>query len=248
MRFVNDCDETAYLGLEPTASATDGLTLDFERVYAIEVGKDISIDLSPESDGIRWAAWSENFERLGRSGGVLRRPSDRRYMPPITFKRATYEDFGDGATGDKVELLNCSRLLGSYAETLRKAELAEREKDLARVAPFPSPPSTSGVLFEPKELDIYVKKANFKAFIFHGKAIDYNSILHLEYHYQDNWVIVVLKNGDRLDLGVHIQWLIRPCWRLASGVTIAQTRNGKTISSRYFPMVKTGEEPMETMR
>lgn len=73
--------------------------------------------------------------------------------------------------------------------------------------------------------------------------IDYDSISHLEYHFQDNWVAVVLKTGERLDLGVHVQWLVRPYWRLANEVHIVRTKEGNSVEGTIVALRKTGETP-----
>jgi len=128
-------------------------------------------------------------------------------------------------------------------QAFKRIEDAERAADQARKTPFPNPPNVSGVLFAPDDLDIYVNKVTGETFIFHGKVVDHAAISHLEYHYQDNWVAVVRKDGRRLNLGVHIQSLVRPYWREAKEVQMIRTHQGKSIEGRTLPLRKFGVKP-----
>ena len=93
------------------------------------------------------------------------------------------------------------------------------------------------VLFKPDELDIYCNKVTLDAYIFHGKIIDYESIDRLEYDHKAHTVDVVLKNGDRLDLGVKIQWLVRPYFSKAHDINIVRTQNGESVDGVIVPLV-----------
>ena len=93
------------------------------------------------------------------------------------------------------------------------------------------------VLFKPEEMDIYCNKVTGDYYIFHGKEIDYDLIDRLEYDHKTYTVDVILKNGGRLDLGVKIQWLVRPYFSKANEVHIAQTKDGKSINGTIVPLV-----------
>ena len=93
------------------------------------------------------------------------------------------------------------------------------------------------VLFTPEEMDIYVNKISLESYIFHGKAVDYDSLDHLEYDPKDNTVDVVRKDGTRLDLGVKIQWLVRPYFIKSKEIQIIQTKNGKTVNGVSIPLI-----------
>lgn len=93
------------------------------------------------------------------------------------------------------------------------------------------------VLFKPEELDIYCNKITGEAYIFHGKLVDYDSIDRLEYEPKTYAVDVVMKNGTRMDLGVKIQWLVRPYFSKAKEVHIVQTKDGKSINGTLVPIV-----------
>lgn len=122
------------------------------------------------------------------------------------------------------------------------AEQKEKAKDQARTSPYPPAPDTTGVLFQHDEFDIFVNKLPpVQAYVFHVKVIDHDSISHLEYHYQDNWVAVVFKTGQRLDLGAHIQWLVRPYWRLAKEIHMVRTKDGNSLEGKTVPLIKVGE-------
>lgn len=92
------------------------------------------------------------------------------------------------------------------------------------------------VLFQPAEMDIYCNKITREVFIFHGKAVDYDRIDHLEYNPADHSVDVVMKDATRLDLGVKIQWLVRPYFTKAPEIMIVQTKDGESINGTNVPL------------
>jgi hypothetical protein len=92
-------------------------------------------------------------------------------------------------------------------------------------------------LFQPKEIDLFVDKTTLEAFIFHGKQIDYDNIERLEYNPEDYTVEVIMKDGTLYDLGVKIQWLLRPYFTKAREVMIVQTKDGKSIDGRLVPFI-----------
>lgn len=92
------------------------------------------------------------------------------------------------------------------------------------------------VLFAPEEFDIFCNKVTLDTYIFHGKTIDYEPIDHLEYDHKTYGVDVVLKNGVRIDLGVKIQWLVRPYFSKAREVSIVQTKDGQSVNGIVVPL------------
>ena len=101
---------------------------------------------------------------------------------------------------------------------------------------------SSDVLFKPEELDIYVNKVTLEAYIFHGKKIEYATIDRLEYDPKEYTVDVVRKDGTRLDLGVKIQWLVRPYFSKAEEINIVQTKDGNSIDGVVVPLVHKSKE------
>ena len=97
-----------------------------------------------------------------------------------------------------------------------------------------------GNLFTPDELDIYVNKVTLEAYIFHSKLIDYDSISRLEYNPKDHSVDVVKTDGTRTDLGVRIQWLVRPYFIKAEEINIVQTKDGQSINGKVVPITHKG--------
>ncbi len=93
-----------------------------------------------------------------------------------------------------------------------------------------------GTLFTPEELDIYVNKVTLEAYIFHGKKINYEALERLEYDASNNSVDVVKKDGTRMDLGVKIQWLVRPYFTKADEVNIVQTKDGESVDGVVIPL------------
>lgn len=94
-----------------------------------------------------------------------------------------------------------------------------------------------GVLFLPEEMDIYINKVTLEAYIFHGKKIDYETLDRLEYNPKAYTVDVVKKDGTRVDLGVKIQWLVRPYFSKAHEINIVQTKEGQSIDGVVIPIV-----------
>ncbi|MCC6598394.1 MAG: hypothetical protein IT559_06360 [Alphaproteobacteria bacterium] len=91
-------------------------------------------------------------------------------------------------------------------------------------------------LFLPDEMDIYCNKVTRETFIFHSKKIDYESLARLEYDPDDYSVEVFKKDGTSLDLGVKIQWLIRPYFSKAEEVQIVQTKDGEAVDGTFLPL------------
>ena len=94
-----------------------------------------------------------------------------------------------------------------------------------------------GVLFKPDELDIYVNKVTHEAYIFHGKEVDYESLERLEYDPLDHSVDVIKKDGSAMDLGVKIQWLVRPYFTKAEQINIVRTKDGDSIDGTIIPLI-----------
>jgi hypothetical protein len=91
--------------------------------------------------------------------------------------------------------------------------------------------------FTPDELDIYCNKVTNDTYIFHGKDIDYSAIDHIEYFAKDYSVDVVMKDGRVYDLGVKIQWLVRPYFSKAHQVHIVKTVNNKSVDGTVVPLI-----------
>lgn len=119
--------------------------------------------------------------------------------------------------------------------------MTDSPPDAAEVMKSEFSSGTDGVktkaLFLPEEMDIYVNKVTLDAYIFHGKEIDYNSLERLEYDPMDYAVTVVHKDGTIQDLGVKIQWLVRPYFTKAKDINIVQTKDGETINGCVVPLV-----------
>jgi hypothetical protein len=98
------------------------------------------------------------------------------------------------------------------------------------------PAGTRPALFRPDEIDIYCNKVTVEAFIFHGKPLDYTILDHLEYDHKHHTVDVILKDKKRLDLGVKIEWVVRPYFGRAQEVNIVQTQNGQSLAGVVLPL------------
>ncbi len=106
------------------------------------------------------------------------------------------------------------------------------EKSAAKAGP---------VLFTADEMDIYCNKITKEAFIFHAKTINYDELERMEYNHKDYSVTVFKKDGTAIDLGVKIQWLIRPYFSKAVEVQIVQTKDGTAVNGTFIPLSHKGK-------
>ena len=97
-------------------------------------------------------------------------------------------------------------------------------------------------LFTAEEMDIYCNKVTLESYIFHGKDVDYDPIHYLEYDPKEKRVDVVMKDGTRMDLGVKIQWLVRPYFTKSKEVSIVQTKDREPIDGTIVPLIHKGDE------
>jgi hypothetical protein len=97
-------------------------------------------------------------------------------------------------------------------------------------------------LFTADEMDIYCNKVTLETYIFHGKEVDYEPIHYLEYDPKEKRVDIVMKDKTRMDLGVKIQWLVRPYFTKAKEVSIVQTKNREPIDGTVVPVIHKGQE------
>jgi len=96
-------------------------------------------------------------------------------------------------------------------------------------------------LFKSDEMDIYCNKVTLETFIFHGKEVDYDPIAYLEYDPAEKTVDVVMKDNTRMDLGVQIQWLVRPYFTKAKEVSIVRTKDRNPIDGTVVPLIHKGK-------
>ncbi len=92
-------------------------------------------------------------------------------------------------------------------------------------------------LFKPEELDIYTNKLTHEAFIFHAIKINYDQLDHMEYDATDYSMTVCYKDGRTQDLGVKIQWLIRPYIKHANEINIVRTKDQVAVDGIIIPLV-----------
>ncbi len=83
-------------------------------------------------------------------------------------------------------------------------------------------------LFEKSEFDIFCDREMGETFIFYGKDLPC-TIDYLEYNPENQRVTVFTNDGQQLDLGARIQWLIRPYFAKPQIIVMARTKNGKVV-------------------
>ncbi len=106
----------------------------------------------------------------------------------------------------------------------------------------PGKASDKPALFTADEMDIYCNKVTLESYIFHGKDVNYDPIHYLEYDPKEKRVDVVMKDGTRLDLGVKIQWLVRPYFAKSKEVSIVQTKDREPVDGTIVPLIHKGDK------
>lgn len=114
------------------------------------------------------------------------------------------------------------------AEENREKE-EDRKSAVEKGEPFKLHRLAQERLFTPDELDIYIKRETKEAFIFHGKEVDYASLDYLVYVPEGHKVLVYRKDRSCADLGVALQWLVRPHFLKAHEINIVRTKDGKSM-------------------
>jgi len=105
----------------------------------------------------------------------------------------------------------------------------------------PGKEAAKPALFTADEMDIYCNKVTLEAYVFHGKEINYEPFHYLEYDPKTKRVDVVMKDSTRLDLGVKIQWLVRPYFTKAKEVSIVQTKDREPVDGTVIPLIRKGD-------
>ncbi len=115
----------------------------------------------------------------------------------------------------------------------------------------PSPPAKMGgfgagsgrkVLFNsPNDFDIYCDRTKGINYIFHQCELNY-TIDHLEFDPETSRITVFSNDGQQVDLGAKIQWLVRPYIAKEQYLFIIRTQNGKTVDGvQVFLKIKDPE-------
>ncbi len=103
-------------------------------------------------------------------------------------------------------------------------------------------PPVKPALFKPEEMDIYCDRQVGSVYIFHLNKVEYETLDYLEYNPKDYSVDVVLKDGGRMDLGVKIQWLVRPYFTKAPEILVVQTKDRVSIDGVTLRLVHKPKE------
>jgi hypothetical protein len=80
----------------------------------------------------------------------------------------------------------------------------------------------------PDDFDIFCDYELKQNYIFHGPELGC-TIDHLEYDPETQRIIVHTNDGQELDLGTRIQWLVRPYIAKEQDIFIIQTKDGEPI-------------------
>lgn len=90
-------------------------------------------------------------------------------------------------------------------------------------------------LFKPEEFDIFCNKITLESYIFHTRPIA-QDIAHLEYDPNDHSITIYKKDGDIVDLGAKLQWLVRPYFTKSKEIAIVQTKDGEVVDGFMVPL------------
>lgn len=95
------------------------------------------------------------------------------------------------------------------------------------------------------DFDIYCDRQNNQNYIFHAGALNC-TIDHLEYNPETQRITIITNDGQKLDLGTRIQWLIRPYIAKDQTIFIVRTENREMKEGIQVPLfVKKPEIPVD---
>lgn len=96
--------------------------------------------------------------------------------------------------------------------------------------------SKTKMLFERTEdFDIYCDRQAGQNYIFHAGALNC-TVEYLEYDPQTQRITVFTNDGQKLDLGTRIQWLIRPYIAKDQNIFIVRTENREMKEGIQVPL------------
>lgn len=101
-------------------------------------------------------------------------------------------------------------------------------------------------LFEdPKRFDIYCDREAGRNYIFHAGELNC-TVEYLEYDPETQRITVFTNDGQKLDLGTRIQWLVRPYIAKDQNLYIIRTQDGDMVEGIEVPLyVKREVVPVE---
>ena len=116
------------------------------------------------------------------------------------------------------------------------------EKTLSKNFKGGEAPDYGDHLFKPSELDVYTNKLTYETYIFHGKIIDYASIDHVVYDHEAYTMTIHHKKGRTMDLGIKMEWLVRPYISKAEEIWIVRTQDGISVDGITVPLKHKGRK------
>tara|TARA_B100001989_G_scaffold244208_2_gene212714 strand:- start:987 stop:1490 length:504 start_codon:yes stop_codon:yes gene_type:complete len=96
----------------------------------------------------------------------------------------------------------------------------------------------------PDMFDIYCDCDADQNYIFHDGDLNC-TVDHLEYDPETQRITVYTNDGQKLDLGARIQWLVRPYIAKNQDIYIVRTENGKTIDGIQVPLIVKVQEQLK---
>ncbi|MDH5722316.1 MAG: hypothetical protein OEY94_03220 [Alphaproteobacteria bacterium] len=136
-------------------------------------------------------------------------------------------------------------IMSTEEDETKDAKPAKKENGAKMGADFGASRS-SGLkhLFLPENFDIYCDCENGQNYIFHKNELNC-TVDHLEYDPETQRITVYTNDGQKLDLGARIQWLVRPYIAKDQNIFIVRTQDGKTIDGIDVPLIVKTQEKLE---
>lgn len=97
-----------------------------------------------------------------------------------------------------------------------------------------------------EDFDIFCDREEGQVYIFHGPELGC-TIEYMEYDPENQRVTIYSNDGQKLDLGARIQWLIRPYFAKAQNILIIRTKDGEAIDGVEVPMIIKGQEKPKSL-
>lgn len=98
----------------------------------------------------------------------------------------------------------------------------------------------------PDDFDIFCDRERGRNYIFHGPELNC-TIEYLEYDPEIQRITVHTNDGQKLDLGTKIQWLVRPYIAREQNLYIIRTKDGQPIDGIEVRLTIKQPEPQKTL-
>lgn len=109
------------------------------------------------------------------------------------------------------------------------------EEEQSKIGPRKGEDAKLPLYFKPSEFDLFANKDTGEIYVFHGPELP-RLIERMELKDEDSRINVYTQDGGKYDLGMKVQWLLRPYFKRADKVYVVQTRDGEALEGYEIPM------------